>query len=151
MKEGLKRGKGGMEPELSNIMPGIMLGMRASMLSLRKNPPRPKPRVPEGFLNELEAYAKYIGVSSVGYTKVPEQWIFEGKAILYLNAIMLTMEMDKIRIDIAPSVPCKQAVMEIYRDLGFAANKIAAYLRKHGYSADAAHPLMGPALYPPLT
>jgi epoxyqueuosine reductase len=41
--------------------------------------------------------------------------------------------------------------MEIYRDLGIAANKIAAYLRKRGYSADAAHPLMGPALYPPLT
>jgi len=151
MKEGLKRGKARMEPELATIMPGIMLGMRTSMLSLRKNPPHPNPRVPEGFLDELEAYAKSIGVSSVGYTQAPEQWIFAGKAILHLNAIVLTMEMDKARIDTAPSVPCKQAVMEIYRDLGFAANKIAAYLRKRGYSADAAHPLMGPALYPPLT
>ena len=151
MKEGLKRGKAGMEPELATIMPPTMLGMRTSMLSLRKNPAQPKPRVPEGFLDELEAYAKSIGVSSVGYTQVPEQWIFEGKAILHLNAIMLTMEMDKVRIDTAPSIAGKQAVMEIYRDLGIAANKIAAYLRTCGYSAHAAHPLMGPALYPPLT
>ena len=151
MKEGLKRGKARMEPELATIMPGIMLGMRTSMLSLRKNPRLPTTCVPEGFLAELETYAESIGVSSVGYTQVPEQWIFAGKAILHLNAIMLTMEMDKVRIDTAPSVPCKQAVMEIYRDLGFAANKIAMYLRKRGYSADAGHPLMGPALYPPLT
>ena len=151
MKEGLKRGSGEMEPELATIMPGIMMGMRTSMLSLRKNPLHPKIRVPDGLLGELEAYAKSIGVSSVGYTRVPEKWIFEGKAILHLNAIVLTMEMDKGRIDTAPSMPCKQAVMEIYRDLGFAANKIARFLRKRGYSADAAHPLMGPALYPPLT
>jgi len=61
------------------------------------------------------------------------------------------MEMDKVRIDAAPSIGCKQAVMEIYRDLGYAANDLAAYLRRHGFSAHAAHPLMGPALYAPLT
>jgi epoxyqueuosine reductase QueG len=121
------------------------------MLSLRDNPPLPKSKVPEGFLDELEGYAMSLGVSSIGYTRVPERWIFQGKAILHLNAIMLTMEMDKIRIDTAPSIAGKQAVMEIYRDLGIAANKIAVYLRKRGYSAYAAHPLMGPALYPPLT
>jgi ferredoxin len=151
MKEGVKRGKVGMEPELTTIMPPTILGMRTSMLSLRKNPSRPTSRVPEGFLDELEAYARSLDVSSIGYTKVPERWIFQGKALLHLKAVMLTMEMDKARIDTAPSVVAKQAVMEIYRDLGIAANKIAAYLRNRGYSAHAAHPLMGPALYPPLT
>ena len=151
MKEGIKRGKTNMEPELTTIMPPTILGMRKSMLSLRKNPAQPKKNVPKGFLDELEDYARSLGVSSVGYTKVPQKWIFKGKAILHLNAIMLTMEMDKVRIDTAPSIAGKQAVMEIYRDLGYAANKIAAYLRKRGFSADAAHPLMGPALYPPLT
>lgn len=70
MKESLKRGKAQMEPEMATIMPSMMLGMRTSMSSLRKNPKQPKPRVPEGFLDELEAYAKSIGVSSVGYTQV---------------------------------------------------------------------------------
>jgi NAD-dependent dihydropyrimidine dehydrogenase PreA subunit len=150
MKEGLKRGKTGMEPELTTIMPPILLGMRTSMLSLHKNPSRPKVRVTEGFLKELEAFARALGVSSIGYAHVPAQWIFQGKAILHINAIMLTMEMDKGRIATAPSIPCKQAVMEVYRDLGIVANKLATYLRKRGYSADAGHPLMGPALYPPL-
>jgi ferredoxin len=151
MKEGLKRGNSGMEPELVRIMPGIMLGMRTSMTSLGKNPPQPQLRVPAGFLADLQAYALAQGASSIGYTQVPEKWIFQGHAILHLNAIMLTMEMDKVRIDTAPSVACKQAVMEIYRDLGFVANRIARYLRKRGYSADAGHPLMGPAVYTPLS
>ena len=151
MKEGMKRGKGGMEADLATIMPPTIMGMRKSMLSLRRNPPHPKSVASKGFLDELESYAKSLGVSSIGYTQVPERWIFQGKAILHLNAIMLTMEMDKVRIDTAPSIKGKQAVMEIYRDLGIATNKLATYLRKHGYSADAAHPLMGPALYPPLT
>jgi ferredoxin len=150
MKEGIKRGRVGMEPEMMRIMPPILLGMRASMLSLRENPRQPKAHAPEEFLEELEAYARSLDVSSIGYTRVPQEWIFSGKAILHLNAIVLTMEMDKVRIDTAPSVAGKQAVMEIYRDLGIAANKLARYLRRRGYSADAAHPLMGPALYPPL-
>ena len=51
----------------------------------------------------------------------------------------------------APSVAAVKTVFETYRDLGIVANKTATYLRKHGFSAHAAHPLMGPALYPPLT
>jgi len=140
-----------MEPAMMRIMPPILLGMRTSMVSLHKNPPRPKTQVPVGFLDGLEAYARSLDIASIGYTRVPEQWIFQGKAILHLNAIVLTMEMDKVRIDTAPSPAGKQAVMEIYRDLGIAANKLATYLRERGYSADAAHPLMGPALYSPLT
>jgi ferredoxin len=151
MKEKIKRDKGGPDPALAPYLPPMLLGIRTSMLSLRKNPPQPKSRVPDGFLQELERYARSIGVSSIGYTRVPERWIFQGKAILHLNAIMLTMEMDKARIDTAPSPAGAQTVFEIYRDLGIAANKVATYLRQRSVSAHAAHPLMGPALYPPLT
>ena len=31
----------------------------------------------------------------IGYTKLPRPWIFQDKAVLYENAIVLTMEMDK--------------------------------------------------------
>ena len=151
MKEGIKRGRRSLGREVAHLMPPTILGMRRSMTSLHRNPEQPKTRVPEGFLADLEQYAKSEGVSSIGYARMPERWIFQGKAILHLNAIVLTMEMDKVRIDTAPSIPCEQAVIEIYRDLGIAANRIATYLRKHGYSAHAGHPLMGPVLYPPLT
>ena len=150
MKEGMKHGRGGPGQEAAHLMPPTILGMRRSMASLKKNPKQPKTRVPEGFLVDLEHYAKSLSVSSIGYTQVPERWIFQGKVILHLNAIVLTMEMDKVRIDTAPSPAGAQAVFEIYRDLGIVANKIATYLRKHGYSAHAAHPLGGLALYPPL-
>ena len=56
MKEGIKRGTAGMEQDLLAIMPPTIWGMRESMLSLRENPPRPKERAPEGFLDELEVY-----------------------------------------------------------------------------------------------
>ena len=150
MQEKMKRGGAGPDQSLAHYMPGILLGMRTSMLSLRRNPPQPKVLASEGFLDELEGFARSLGTSSIGYTRMPERWIFRGKAVLYLNAIVLTMEMDKARIDTAPSPAGAQTVFEIYRDLGIAANKVATYLREHGYSADAAHPLMGPALYPPL-
>lgn len=151
LKEKLERTNAGLDPAVALIMPRTMWGVMRSMRSLRSNPARPSTRVPEGFLDDLEDYARSFGVSSVGYARVPAQWIFEGKAILHLNAIVLTMEMDKARMDTAPSSASAQAVFEIYRDLGIISNKIADYLRQHGYSAHAGHPLGGLALYPPLT
>jgi epoxyqueuosine reductase QueG len=60
------------------------------------------------------------------------------------------MEMDKARIDTAPSNAAGLAVHETYNRLGQVANKVARYLRAQGFSAHAGHPLNGPALYPPL-
>jgi epoxyqueuosine reductase QueG len=132
------------------IMLPTLFGIQTSLRSLRNNPTDPKKRVNPGFIKEIEAYALQLGASSIGYTKVPAQWVFQDKAIAFDNAIMLSMEMDKDRIDTAPSIPCQKTVMETYRDLGRITNKIAAQLRKGGYGAHAGHPLMGQALYPPL-
>jgi NAD-dependent dihydropyrimidine dehydrogenase PreA subunit len=151
MKEGMKRGGAGPggSRDLS-IMGPTVLGMRKSLRSLTRNPSQPKTKAPPGLLEELETYLLGLGASSVGYTRVPERWIFQDKAILHTNAIVMTMEMDKPRIDTAPSQDGLEAVLEIYRDLGRIANKGADYLRQRGYSAHAGHPLMGLALYPPL-
>ena len=127
-----------------------MLGMLKSLRSLKKNPSQPKTEGSLELIEELQRYLLGLGASSVGYTRVPERWIFRNKAILHTNAIVMTMEMDKPRIDTAPSQDGLEAVLEIYRDLGRIANKGADYLRNRGYSAHAGHPLMGLALYPPL-
>jgi NAD-dependent dihydropyrimidine dehydrogenase PreA subunit len=150
MKEGIKDGRRSLGRNVAPLMPPTLLGMRRSMTSLHENPEQPRDHAPDGFLGELEEYAKSLGVSSIGYTQAPERWVFQGKGILHLNAIVLTMEMAKARMDTAPSLTAEYEVIKIYRDLGIVANRLATYLRKRGYSAHAAHPLMGPALYPPL-
>ena len=63
--------------------------------------------------------------------------MFRHKAILYENAIVLSMEMDKAGIDTAPSVAYMKTVFETYRDPGRTADKIAMLLRRHGYGAHA--------------
>jgi Pyruvate/2-oxoacid:ferredoxin oxidoreductase delta subunit len=150
MKERMKRGSKGPEAETMPIMFPTIMGVRKSLKSLNKNPRQPKTEAPAELIADLEDYLLKLGASSVGYTRVPQRWIFRNKAILFLNAILLTMEMDKPRIDTAPSLDSLRAVLEIYRDLGRIANRGADYLRKRGYSAHAGHPLMGLALYPPL-
>ncbi len=151
MEESLKRGSGGPGGSRSiRIMAPTMLGITRSLRSLGKNPHQPKTKAPPEMISHLETYLLELGASSIGYARVPERWIFRNKAILHTNAIVMTMEMDKPRIDTAPSQDSLEAVLEIYRDLGQIANKGADYLRERGYSAHAGHPLMGLALYPPL-
>jgi epoxyqueuosine reductase len=99
---------------------------------------------------DLEAYMRSLGIPDFGYTRVPPELIFEGKAVLHASAIVLMMEMDKERLDTAPSPDAAVMVLETYSRLGIAANRVARYLRRRGYSAQAGHPLGGLVLYPPL-
>lgn len=150
MKEGMRRGRGGPEFKMVPMMVSTLRGVRKSLNSLGGNPTHPRTEAAPEFIAGLESHLLELGASSVGYTRVPERWIFWNKAILHLNAIVMSMEMDKARIETAPSPECMKTVFETYRNLGWIANQGADYLRQHGYSAHAGHPLMGLALYPPL-
>jgi Pyruvate/2-oxoacid:ferredoxin oxidoreductase delta subunit len=150
LKERFKQGRRGPEFQVMPIILPTMLGLRKSLQSVDQNPSPPKTEAPPESIADLEAYLLKFGASTVGYTQVPERWIFRNKAILHTNAVVMSMEMDKVRIETAPSPEAMRAVFEIYRDLGQIANKGADFLRNHGYSAQAGHPLMGQALYPPL-
>ncbi|MHA2406183.1 MAG: 4Fe-4S binding protein [Candidatus Hermodarchaeia archaeon] len=132
------------------VMPSILRNMRKSVRSLARNPSVPHKVVSEEFLQELETFAKSLGVSHVGFAKIGPKHVFQDMAVLYDNAIVLAMEMDKDLIDKAPSYETMVMIMETYDNLGIAANKIAHYLRKQGFGAHACHPLGGMALYPPL-
>lgn len=131
-------------------MAGSIRGIRESLTSLQDNPTDPKTIAPRGFLNALEAFARRLGISSIGYAKVPRKLIFRGKAVARENAIVLTMEMDWQRMERAPHPQTAVMVLETYNKLGRVSNRIADYLREHGYSAHAGHPLMGLVLYLPL-
>jgi epoxyqueuosine reductase QueG len=151
MAEAMKRGH--QRPRSLRSMPHMrasLLGIRRSLRTLDENPSKPRNIIPEPELAELEAYAHSEGVDDVGYARLHETHVFQRKAVLHRSAIMLTMEMDKGRIDTSPSELSFIEVHLTYHHLGRAANRIAAWLRRRGYSAHAGHPLMGLALYPPL-
>jgi hypothetical protein len=42
-------------------------------------------------LQELEAYAKGLSISKIGYTQINQRYIFQGFRILYQSAIILTI------------------------------------------------------------
>ena len=152
--EAMKLSNGNMAlPGFPRALPRLLSSMRnikRSLVSLSENPSDPETTAPDDFFPELVTYARSLGVGGIGYTKVPRQWVFRDKAILHDNAIVLTMEMDRERMDKAPSPDTGLMVHETYDQLGKAANRLAEYLREQGYSAHAGHPLGGLALYPAL-
>ena len=140
-------------PVNRKVMPqlfGSLSGMNHSISDLNHNPEEPETLADDYFFETLEEYAKALGVASIGYTKVPEKYIFKEKAILYTNAIVLTYEMDKEKIAKAPSMETFAMIHETYNKLGQVTNKIAQCIREYGYAAQASHPLGGVVLYPPL-
>ena len=101
-------------------------------------------------MDELRRFANSAGADEIGFTPVPQKWVFQDTAIRYTQAIVLVMEMDKARMDKAPSRDTAVMVHETYNQLGQVSNQIADWLRERGYAAHAGHPLGGMALYPPM-
>lgn len=141
---------GGPPVRLLPTMLACMNGIKESLQSVDENPLPAKTEASQDLFVELEELAFTLGSSSIGYTKLPRRWVFQDKAVLYDNAIVLAMEMDEEGINSAPSLACMKTVMETYRDLGRINNHLADFLRKRGFGAQAGHPLNGLALYPPL-
>jgi NAD-dependent dihydropyrimidine dehydrogenase PreA subunit len=134
----------------SPMMFRAMKGVLKSMRDIKRNAEKHKIRISDQDLQDLNGYLNMLGISSVGYVKVPARWVFKDKAIMYENAIVCTMEMNRILIETAPSKAAGRAAHEIYAFEGEAMIKGAEFLRRRGYAAQAGHPLLGMALYPPL-
>lgn len=131
-------------------MIGSISNIRRSVLDLDRNPCDGKKQIEEETLDELRRFARSVGVHAIGFTPVPQEWVFQDTAIRYDQAIVLVMEMDKDRMALAPNPDTAVMVHETYNALGKATNKIAAWLREQGFAAHAGHPLGGMALYPPM-
>ena len=108
--------------------------MHESAKNIKNNPHTGKKAIDDKTLREMEDYAKELGVLSIGYTKVNPNYIFKDFEILYDNAVMLTMEMNKELIATNPSIECSQEIFRTYASLGVAVNKIADFLRTKGYN-----------------
>ncbi|MHA2363986.1 MAG: 4Fe-4S dicluster domain-containing protein [Candidatus Hodarchaeales archaeon] len=132
------------------IIPSNMKNIKRSLTSFDHNSTALNKMISENLLQEFESFAKSLGVSSIGYTKLPKNLIFKNKAVLHDNAIVLSMEMDKEKIEQAPSSKTAVMIMKTYDDLGKASNQLSKFLRNNNFSAHAGHPLGGLVLYPPL-
>ena len=150
IQEKLKLGDDMKQPRIIPVLMKMMLGVNRSIKSIKENPAQPKTHIDDQLLHELEDYVISLGACSIGYTRLPAQWVFQNKAALHPNIMVLTMKMDRESINTSPSPDSEYTVITTYRDLGIIANKTADYLRKHGFSAQAGHPLNGQTLYPPL-
>jgi ferredoxin len=150
IKGRLESTDGGPPVRLVPTMLACLAGIRESLETLEENPAQPKTEAPPELIEELEAEAFRLGAASLGYTKLPRRWVFQDKAVMYDNAVVVSMEMDEDGINSAPSLACMRVVMDTYRDLGRINNHLATFLRDRGYGAHAGHPLNGLALYPPL-
>ncbi len=128
----------------------IMKNINLSVDSLSKNPSKPSINASSDFLETLGEFAHKIGLSHIGYVKLPRDLIFQGFGVIYNNAIVLAMEMDEDKIKKAPSQETMNMVFGTYDELGIAANRMTTYLREQGYAAQADHPLGGLVLFPPL-
>jgi formate hydrogenlyase subunit 6/NADH:ubiquinone oxidoreductase subunit I len=110
----------------------------------------PPTAVPDGFVEEFEAYADSLGATSVGYTDVREEWVFEDNGVCYDTAVVVTMEMDPDALEEAPSAETLDHVIDSYGSLGDVVEELADYLREHGFAAQTGHPQMGQVHYPTL-
>ena len=137
-------------PKSAPQMIGSILNIRKSILDLELNPTNGKKQIDPQTLDKLRTFAQGVGANKIGYCAVPQEWVFKDLAIRYTQAIVLVMEMDQARMDLAPNPDAAVMVHETYNQLGQVSNKIANWLRERGYAAHAGHPLGGMALYPPM-
>jgi epoxyqueuosine reductase len=128
----------------------IMSNINESVSSLSDNPAEPLISMDTAELESFKRYAYSLGVSGIGFVKLPQSLVFQEFGVILENAVVLTMEMDLDKIEKAPSQETLNMVFGTYDELGIAANKIAACLRERGYAAQADHPLGGLVLFPPL-
>ncbi|MCZ3367004.1 MULTISPECIES: 4Fe-4S dicluster domain-containing protein [Methanobacterium] len=128
----------------------IAKNMEMTVKSLKNNPYNPKVEAEADFIKQFEDYAGSIGVDSICYTNVPSTLIFKDKSILFDNAIILIMEMDKKAVDTAPSPETQEMSNVTYDELGKRTNELAGFLRENGFAAHASHPAGGVVMYPHL-
>jgi epoxyqueuosine reductase len=131
-------------------MGGSMIGISKGFKQISNNPKKARTEIEDNELEELKEFVYEQDVGMIGFCKLPPQYIFKNKGILYENGIVLIMEMKKEKINSAPSYDAFHEVHRTYRDLGFAANNVATWLRERKFGAHPIHPLGGAVLTPPL-
>ena len=132
------------------FMRDAIVDMVRGARSIRENPYTGQTRIDANTLAELEEYARELGVAGIGYAVVNPRYIFAGFRILFPNAIVFTIEMDKVKIKTAPSMLSYLEIWRTYYEVGAIVNKVADFLRERGFNAHAGPAIGGDVNYIPL-
>lgn len=135
------------------VLPTIMKTLyqsKRSYSSLKRNPIESKVQATPEFIKELMDYGQSLGTTAMGFTEVDSKDIFKDRSILFNKVIVITMEMKEEPIRMAPSEETEKEIFRTYHGLGVIVNKIADFLRSHGYQAQAGPALGGDTIYPVL-
>ncbi|MDJ0755386.1 MAG: reductive dehalogenase domain-containing protein [Ardenticatenaceae bacterium] len=132
------------------IMGPLMLGMKKSAKFYDGTFEPTRSEADPAFIAELEKVARQAGAVSISYVKVPPTGIFKEKGIPYENAIVFTVEMDKEKMDSAPSFDAFAEVAKGYKNLAVVSNKLTRMMRKAGFAAYPGTALGGLTDYPYL-
>lgn len=135
---------------IGNDMRGAISEMVKSEKSIHDNPYTGKNQIDAETLTGLEDYARGLGITDIGYTRVNPRYIFNGYRILFPNAIVFTMEMDKEKIRQAPAIPTFIEIFRTYHQLGVIVNQVAEFLREKGFNAHAGPAIGGEVNYIPI-
>jgi hypothetical protein len=127
-----------------------MREMHISAKSIQNNPHGGKKEIDAETLEELEEYAKELGIAEIGYTEVDTRYIFRDFRILYKNAIVFTIAMDEDKIKGAPDMESFKEVFRTYYQVGLTVNKVADWLRERGFNAHAGPAAGGDINYIPV-
>jgi ferredoxin len=124
--------------------------MAQSAKSVWDNPYAGKMTINAKTLKELEEYACSLGVTDIGFTKVNPRYIFKGFKLLFPNAIVFTMQIERQKIKQAPCMPSFIEIFRTYLQLGIIVNQISDFLRKRGFNALAGPAIGGDVNYIPV-
>lgn len=124
-------------PSYVKYLIGSLRELRKTVKSIKNNPYTGNKTITPEVLNELDNYAKSLGISTIGYTQVNETQMFKDSIVIFRNAIVFNMEMKKSEIEQAPSKRTNIEVFRTYYELGRSVNLIADFLRENGYNAQA--------------
>ena len=137
-------------PELAVYLLRIRRGLKRSYVSLPENRGLERTEVDNAFIDELNARARDLGISALGFCRVNPRYVLRGRYILYPNAIVCLQEMKRCEMETAPGQPAALETMRVYANLGRAMNDLAGWMRSCGIAAQAGHPFGGLTLYPAL-
>lgn len=124
-------------------MIGSKKQMGISYKELKHNEGLPNKVLTVEDFEKIKEYAKSVGALDVAVTAVTRDLIYSNHAVLFDKAIVITAEMDKKKIDMAPDKETGHEVHRTYYELSVIVNKVARFMRTLGYKTQANSPLGG--------
>lgn len=137
-------------PVMGKALVTTVKEMQRSASQLKNNPKTHKKTIDAEGLIELESYAHELGISQIGYTKVNPDYIFNSFEILYDNAMILTMEMNREDMRNNPTDASTKEIWRTYSQLGIIVNKLAAFIRQKGYRCHPSPAVGGDVMTVPI-